>query len=178
MTGKLAKLSIVAAITLLAYGCLPLDGTDRDTVTGSISDSTSFGDGPEQIWLSKAKTYYRTGNFGLAERFYRQAIEERSNNAEAWLGLAASYDQMKRFDLADQAYARLTKMTGYTPTVLNNLAYHHMLKGDYARARHSLTTAAEADPSNPYILNNMELLESWEVKAKGGWEPKIAKGRA
>ncbi len=119
---------------------------------------------PEQAWLQKAKDHYRNGDYGLAERFYRQAIEERHNNAEAWLGLAASYDRLKRFDHADRAYEQLIKITGHTPTVLNNLAYHQMLKGDFASARHSLQAASAQAPNNPYIRNNIELLDRWEAK--------------
>jgi len=55
------------------------------------------------VWLEKAKKNDADGNDGLAERFYGQAIEERHNNAEGWLGLATSYDQLKRFDLTDRA---------------------------------------------------------------------------
>ena len=55
------------------------------------------------MWLEKAKKNDADGNDGLAERFYGQAIEERHNNAEGWLGLATSYDQLKRFDLTDRA---------------------------------------------------------------------------
>ncbi len=99
-------------------------------LAGGITPSSSFGAAPESVWLEKAKKHYAHGDYGLAERFYRQAIEERHNNAEAWLGLAASYDRLKRFDLADRAYDALIKLVGYTPTVLNNLAYHQMLRGD------------------------------------------------
>ncbi len=54
----------------------------------NITADTSFGSAPETLWLEKAKKNYRDGNYGLAERFYRQAIEERHNNVEAWLGLS------------------------------------------------------------------------------------------
>ncbi len=80
-------------------------------------------------------------------------------------GLAASYDRLKRFDNADKAYDAVVKLVGYTPTVLNNLAYHQMLKGDLASARRSLDAASQADPNNPYIKNNMQLLVEWEAKA-------------
>ena len=63
----------------------------------------SFGSAPESVWPEKSKKNDADGNDGLAERFYRQAIKERHNNAEGWLGLATSYDQLKRFDLTDRA---------------------------------------------------------------------------
>ena len=166
MRGNLWKSAAVAVLALANSGCLLTDGSEPETAIGSgITDTSSFGNGPEQVWLDKGKSAYRNGNYGRAERYYRQAIEERHDNAEAWLGLAASYDRLKRFDHADRAYAALVKITGHTPTVLNNLAYHQMLKGDFRTARQTLNAAAAAAPQNPYIRNNMDLLERWEAKA-------------
>jgi Flp pilus assembly protein TadD len=167
MRGHYFKLLAVAAIAIAASGCQStFDGTaSQDEIAGSITDSSSFGSAPEQLWLKKAKTYYRNGNYGLAERYYRRAIEERHSNAEAWLGLAAAYDRLKRFDLAERAYDQLIQITGETPTVLNNLAYHQMLKGDFAAARQTLQAAAEKAPGNRYIRNNMDLLDRWEAQA-------------
>ncbi len=167
MKNALTKLAAVAGLCLIAAGCGPiLEDAEVDTaLAGDISSDSSFGSGPETMWLEKAKQNYRDGNYGLAERYYRQAIEERHNNVEAWLGLAAAYDRLKRFDNADKAYDALVKLVGYTPTVLNNLAYHQMLKGDLGSARRSLEAASRADPSNPYIKNNMDLLVEWELKA-------------
>src|SRR5262249_19646759 len=54
--------------------------------------------------LNTAKNLYRSANFGLAERYYRRAVEARPQDAEAWVGLAACYDQLRRFELADRAY--------------------------------------------------------------------------
>lgn len=168
MRGQILKLVAAGAIALASSGC-QLTGEANDgseELTSGITDSSSFGSAPEQLWLQKAKTAYRNGNYGLAERHYRQAIEERHSNAEAWLGLAASYDRLKRFDHAERAYDQLIKITGHTPTVLNNLAYHQMLKGDFASARQTLHKAAELAPDNPYIKNNLDLLDRWE--AQGG----------
>jgi Flp pilus assembly protein TadD len=166
MRGRFLKAMAVAAMALALTGCKSFleDGGPEEELGGNITNSSSFGAGPEQAWLQKAKDHYRNGDYGLAERFYRQSIEERHNNAEAWLGLAASYDRLKRFDHADRAYEQLIKITGYTPTVLNNLAYHQMLKGDYASARQSLLAASSQAPDNPYIRNNIELLDRWEAK--------------
>jgi Flp pilus assembly protein TadD len=167
MRGCILKLLAAGAVALALAGCQTFDGSETaaEATTPAITDTSSFGSAPEAIWLEKAKTYYRNGDYGLAERYYRQAIEERHNNAEAWLGLAASYDRLKRFDLAARAYDQLISITGNTPTVLNNLAYHQMLKGDFASARRTLQAAAEKAPDNPYIRNNMDLLDRWEAQA-------------
>lgn len=107
---------------------------------------------------SLGKQNFRQGNYGLAERYFRRAVEAGPRDAESWLGLAASYDRLKRFDLADRAYAQLTKMLGPTPEVLNNHGYSYMLRGDLAKARELLLAAQAKDPSNPYIRNNLDLL--------------------
>jgi tetratricopeptide (TPR) repeat protein len=109
--------------------------------------------------LSVAKQYYRQTNYGLAERYFRRAVEAGPNDAEAWLGLAASYDRLKRFDLADRAYERLLQIVGPTPEVLNNQGFSFILRGDHGRARQILRTAQAKDPANPYIKNNLDLLE-------------------
>jgi Flp pilus assembly protein TadD len=42
-----------------------------------------------------------------------------------------------------------------------------MLRGNYARARTTLLQARAKDPDNPYIQNNLEVLEKSARKGKG-----------
>ncbi len=108
--------------------------------------------------LSLGRMNFREGNYGLAERYFRRAVETGPRDADAWLGLAASYDRLKRFDLADRAYKQLFAMLGRTPELLNNQGYSYMLRGDYVHARATLLEARAKDPNNPYIANNIALL--------------------
>jgi Flp pilus assembly protein TadD len=147
---------------LLAAGC---SGGPHDLETLAAAEPPIFGSLPSERALDKGKRYYRDGDYGLAEQSFRLAIEEDRNNAEAWLGLAASYDRLRRFDQADRAYKVLFKMVGQTPTVLNNRGYHYILRGDYASARQTLAAAQAADPGNPFIRNNVALLD-WESTPK------------
>jgi Flp pilus assembly protein TadD len=166
MRGRIFKLAAAAVLCCQVGACASL--TDEDIsaeLAGGISDTSSFGSLPEAVWLEKAKQNYRNGNYGLAERFYRQSIEEQPRNIEAWLGLAASYDRLKRFDLAEKAYDVVIKLAGRTPTVLNNLAYHEMLKGNLVLARRHLEEADRADPGNPHVKSNMQLLMEFEANA-------------
>jgi len=109
--------------------------------------------------LSLGRMNFNQGNYGLAERYYRRAVEGTPREADAWLGLAASYDRLRRFDLADRAYNQLYGLVGRTPEILNNQGYSMMLRGDFAHARTILTEARAKDPHNPYIANNIALLE-------------------
>jgi Flp pilus assembly protein TadD len=117
--------------------------------------------------LNTGKKLYRSANYGLAERHFRRAVESRPKDAEAWVGLAASYDQLRRFELADRAYAQAVGIVGKSPEVLNNQGYSFILRGDYTRARVTLLQAKAKDPENPYIQSNLELLESAVRKRKG-----------
>ena len=90
-------------------------------------------------------------------------------DAEAWLGLAASYDRLRRFDLADRAYAEAIKIVGATVEILNNQGYSYMLRGDYKRARAKLLLADRKDPGNKFVANNLQLLaESTTARQAGG----------
>jgi tetratricopeptide (TPR) repeat protein len=108
--------------------------------------------------LSRGKRQFRVGNYGLAEQNFRHAVELHPRDAEAWLGLAASYDRLRRFDLADRAYAQAIRIVGRTVVILNNQGYSYMLRGDYARARATLAEALRKDPRNKYVANNLRLL--------------------
>jgi len=116
--------------------------------------------------LSLGKKHYRANNFGLAEKYFRHAAELHPRDAEAWLGLAASYDRLRRFDLADRAYGQAIGIVGPTAEILNNQGYSYMLRGDYKRAREKLDAAQRRDPGNKYVQNNMQLLEDSYRKGK------------
>ena len=86
--------------------------------------------------LSLGKMHFRQGNYGLAERYFRRAVESGPRDAEAWVGLAASYDRLRRFDLADRAYDQALRAGRPTPEILNNQGYSYMLRGDYRACPH------------------------------------------
>jgi Flp pilus assembly protein TadD len=116
--------------------------------------------------LSLGKKYFRSANFGLAERHFRRAVEQHPRDLESWVGLAASYDRLRRWDMADRAYDQAMKIAGPTAELINNKGYSYMLRGDYRRARETLLEAHAQDPGNPYIKNNLELLEASFRKGK------------
>lgn len=116
--------------------------------------------------LSLGKKYFATANFGLAEKHFRRAVELHPRDAESWVGLAASYDRLKRFELADRAYAQAIRIVGQTPEIMNNKGFSYLLRGDYRRARRTLEAAHARAPDNPYIRNNLELLEKTQRRGK------------
>ena len=125
-----------------------------------------LGEDPNDA-LSFGKKYFRQGSYGLAEQQFRKAAELHPRDAESWVGLAAAYDRLKRFDLADRAYGEAIKIVGPTPEIMNNQGFSYMLRGDYRRARTTLLAARAKDPNSQFIANNLRLLDAAEHKAKG-----------
>ena len=130
----------------------------RRSAYRSSSEKGLLGSDPNDD-LSRGKRQYRIGNYGLAENSFRHAVELHPRDAEAWLGLAASYDRLRRFDLADRAYAQAIRIVGPKVAILNNQGYSYMLRGDYRRARATLLKAQRLDPKNKYVANNLRLLQ-------------------
>lgn len=113
---------------------------------------------PDDQVLRIAKTHFAEGNYGHAARYYERAVEVVPDDGEAWLGLAASYDRIRRFDLADRAYRNAALYIGHRPEYFNNVGYSYLLRGDIQKARGNFLKALELDPHNPTLLNNLELL--------------------
>jgi Flp pilus assembly protein TadD len=125
---------------------------------GPLAAPGLVGDDPNDD-VVRGKRYFRANDFGLAEKSFRAAVEKHPRDAESWVGLAASYDRLHRFDLADRAYAEAIRLVGPTPEILNDEGFSYMLRGDYARAARTLQQAKAKDPANPYIQANLQLLE-------------------
>jgi Tfp pilus assembly protein PilF len=151
---------------------LPAEGGKTADTTGSVDKppdspfaAPMLGDNPNDD-LSIGKKYFRQGSYGLAERHFRKAVELHPRDAESWVDLAAAYDRLRRFDLADRAYDQAAKLIGVSPELMNNRGFSYLLRGDYRRARDTLLAAQARDPKNPYIANNLRLLAESERKAK------------
>lgn len=121
---------------------------------------------PAERALERAGQHYARAEYGLSERYYREATDLRPDNADAWLGLAASYDQLRRFDLAVRAYDRAIAIVGPSATILNNMGYSLLLQGNLPEAHKKLLAAQELDPHNPYIEANLQLLREGVRRAR------------
>jgi tetratricopeptide (TPR) repeat protein len=155
--------SLVGCIVVLVSGCGSLP--DRFVLGGATVPTTATVEEPADVKyfpsdepLRMGMEYFGRGNYGLAERYFRDAVEKAPKDATAWTGLAASCDRLRRFDLADRAYAQAIRLTGETIQLLNNQGYSFMMRGNFVLARQKLQRAYELDPANPVIINNLALL--------------------
>jgi Flp pilus assembly protein TadD len=103
-----------------------------------------------------------SGNFGLAERHFRKAVEANGDDSASWIGLAAAYDNLGRFELADRAYEQAIALEGETLPILNNRGYSYYLRGDRTRALATFRRAQALFPGSPFVLNNISLARTGE----------------
>lgn len=102
--------------------------------------------------------HFSEGAFGLAQEKFQAAAEKAPTDPVAWIGLAASYDRLRRFDLADRAYAQAEKLEPSNPALFNNRGYSYLLRGDVVKARVYFLRARALDPEGAAIANNLHLL--------------------
>jgi Flp pilus assembly protein TadD len=155
-----------ALLAIALAGCEPLGdslpsiGIDKFATTATVEEPADVKYFASDEPLRLGTEHFNRGHFGLAERYFRDAVEKAPRDPAAWLGLAASYDRLSRFDLADRAYASAIKLTGETTQILNNQGYSYMLRGDLKAARAKFLAAYKREPNNPMITNNLQLLDS------------------
>ena len=151
---RLTHLALLG-ISLVAAGCnttdtlSSVDNTKTSAVTRDIAQSD----------VDAGQKHFLAANYGLAEKHFRKAVELNAANAEGWLGLAASYDQLGRFDFADRAYDQLIKLIGRKPEVISNQGYSQLLRGNHAKARKLLTEAKGLLPEDKRVSANLALLD-------------------
>jgi Flp pilus assembly protein TadD len=118
--------------------------------------------------LALAQQAFRNRDFGLAEQRFRAIVDKDPRNANAWLGLGSTHDELARFDLADQDYAQVARLTGPSVALLNDRGYSYYMRGDYAKARALYAQARALDPGNIYVLRNIQKIEQGSVGPASG----------
>jgi len=139
------------------------DGDERGSRSFALrspkSDHVSLKGDRSAAFLAAGKQEFTSRNYGLAEKNFRKVVEVRADSAQGWLGLAAAYDQMGRFDLADRAYDQLLELEASNPRVLNNIGYSYLLRGEYSKSRHYLNRAQSINPNLEEVQGNIHILE-------------------
>jgi tetratricopeptide (TPR) repeat protein len=157
---KFSHFGPLAVVTGLLTSCPGFNVTAQEVPPASIAPGYAprFYPGDEDTRLGWA--HLVSGNYGLAEQYYRRAVEATHQNGSAWIGLAASYDRLGRFDLADLAYRHAIRLEGENYIILNNQGYSYLLRGDIRRARRLLERAMLLAPGDPTIANNIAVMDA------------------
>jgi len=143
------SLSVLTGCTLSA-GSLMFWSSGDAVVTSSDS---------ERLYEEGMSAFHRT-DYGLAQEKFQAAIEANPKLVAAWLGLAGSYDHLRRFDLADRAYNEVERLAGRSASLLNNRGYSYYLRGDYVKARIFYEAAEQMAPDDPVVARNIQLLQT------------------
>lgn len=152
---------------VLAMAALPLTGCS----TAFMGNSSTFGGNPSQIAelpnsgnytadsaLAEARTHFRNNDFGYSAALYKRVVELAPKDPEGYVGLGASYDRLRRFDLSDRVYASLYQLSGGTAQYYNNVGYSYLLRGNLSAALTNFRKAKKLDPDNMVIANNLQIL--------------------
>ena len=148
-----------SATAITGETAVPPPTSQTPPATFTVEDPTDVkyyrSDEPLKLGIE----HFNRGHFGIAAQYFEDAVTKAPKDATAWIGLAASYDRVGRFDLADRAYKQAIKLVGVTVEILNNQGYSYMLRGRLIEAKRKLLLAWERDPNNPTIVNNLKLLD-------------------
>jgi len=141
---------IVAGVLLVSLAGCGTEGTwltvfnpptTTEPPTATVEQPADVQYYPSDEPLRLGLEHFNRGHYGIAERYFRDAVEKAPRDVTAWVGLAATYDRIGRFDLADRAYRAAFRLGGNTIELLNNQGYSYMLRGDYPAAQAELFDA-------------------------------------
>lgn len=173
---RLAACSLLMVTSLTActtmdpgnYGVADADFSDPYPVDVWVPEveNTELPYVPVENPMKEARLQFENANYGLAQQHFLHVTEQRPDNVDAWLGLAASYDQLRRFDMSKKAYHRAIALVGPSAAILNNMGYSYLLQGKLLEAKKKLFAAHQMDPDNPHVQANIELLREGVVRAK------------
>jgi Flp pilus assembly protein TadD len=164
------RFGVAVALVAILAGCSSGNFGSGASSFGSsklqVAEVTDIGSYTAEGALKEARGHFRNRDFGYSAAFYKRAVELRPKDAEGYVGLGASYDRLKRFDLADRVYESLYKLSGGTVQYYNNVGYSQMLRGNLKGAYESFRKARSIDPGNVVVENNLALLARAADKAQ------------
>ena len=150
-------LALAIALPLLA-GCSSMGSMSSfGGKQQEVKVVANIGDYTADAALAEAKGHFRSGDYGYSAALYKRVVELSPKNAEGYIGLSASYDRLRRFELSDRVYASLFKITGGTAQYYNNVGYSYLLRGNLNAAMTNFKKAAKLAPDSLVVANNMQL---------------------
>lgn len=166
-TFKILGLGLMAlALTATLGGCSSIAGKSSfGSNKLEVAELSNIGDYTADRALLEAKAHFRNNDFGHSAALYKRAVELSPNEVEAYVGLGASYDKLRRFDLSDRVYASLYKVGGGTAQYYNNVGYSNLLRGNLTAALKYFREAKKLAPDSQVIENNILLLTDAQRRA-------------
>ncbi|HEY9010268.1 MAG TPA: hypothetical protein VIN06_04575 [Devosia sp.] len=131
-----------------------------------VAEVNDIGSYTADSALVQARAHFRNNDFGHSAAFYKRLVELSPKNPEGYVGLGASYDRMRRFDLSDRIYASLFAISGGTAQYYNNVGYSYLLRGKLKDAMSNFRKAQSLAPDSVVIANNIQLVTQATATAR------------
>ncbi len=152
MTKRLAIcLPVALASTILLAGCG--GGSMLD-----VSDVRATAPNAAVSEYQAGKLHFGEGRIGLALKSFREAMRQDPTSVPTLNALAASYDRIQRFDLAQFYYDKALTIEPQSAQTLNNIGYSMLLRGDRTEALAYFDKANSIDPRNMVVAANLARL--------------------
>ncbi len=171
MTTRLAKfLPAALASTVLLAGC---GGGSMQEFSDARAIAPNAGVSDYEV----GKLHFAEGRIGLALKSFRQAMREDPTSVPTLNALAASYDRIQRFDLAEVYYGKALAIEPRSAQTLNNIGYSMLLRGDRTEALAFFEKAKAIDPRNMVVAANMARLAPGAVAGQETDRPTVLASR-
>ncbi len=109
---------LLVAATFAAAGCAASpNAVEIRPIADPAAKMRAGSDG-----LAEAKGQLALGNVGLALEGFRKVARDYPDRVEAFAGMAACYEAMRRYDLAELKYQAALALVPHSPTLLAKLA--------------------------------------------------------
>ena len=99
------------------------------------------------------------GQYGLALEAFRKALYQEGRTPRILNAIAITYDELRRFDLAERYYLAALEIEPDSRATLNNLGRSLLRRGDFARAHATLSQAALLPGADGVVAHNLSLAE-------------------
>ncbi len=170
---KLRLLVTVSAAAMAAVGLAACADPNGNAIPG-VQAVVSSGSQKDGASLSVSmtdpyalgKTYLMAGQTGLAVDSFLKAVAKNPKSIQTLNALAAAYDELHRYDLADKYYNAALDIDPHSAQTLNNLGYSHLLRGDVAEAKKYLDESKTVARGDATINANLALADKSENEAK------------
>jgi tetratricopeptide (TPR) repeat protein len=140
------------------FRSIPQNDAERLTKAlpfAGVSESYNYG----RNYLSFGFVFFERGYFEQAEVFFRQAVKDDPNSAEALYGLGSACLQQQKTNEARECFQRALQLRasypGTVPNSWNNLGILAAREGNFDLAIQYFRRALQIDPDHSIALRNL-----------------------
>ncbi|SDD49098.1 LytR cell envelope-related transcriptional attenuator [Sphingomonas sp. YR710] len=143
-----------------------LAGCAHHHVAVRVSPLPAVDAGLPSLSLAKGKMLFARGEYALALECFQRAVREDPAGADGYNGLAASYDQLGRFDLSRRYYELALARAPEDVRILRNLARSLDRQGDQLAVRKLMDEVALLTKSTAVQPDSMEVARQPMTEAR------------